>query len=100
MFTHLHPIGTFSMASQSVLTQGKRARKATVTQAISTQDTAQGNAAPTDHAAHTTTATGGPTMVSFPYEFPKPGRYRIWVQVKGGGDVLTGVFDAEVRPSG
>ena len=34
--------------------------------------------------------------LSFPYEFPKPGRYRIWVQIKAGGKVHTGVFDAEV----
>jgi hypothetical protein len=34
---------------------------------------------------------------AFPYEFPKPGRYRIWVQFKPAGTVLTGVFDADVR---
>jgi hypothetical protein len=38
---------------------------------------------------------GGGT-ISFPYEFPKPGRYRLWVQVKTGGKVQTGVFDTEV----
>ncbi len=35
--------------------------------------------------------------VSFPYGFPTAGRYRIFVQMKHGGTVETGVFDAEVK---
>jgi len=34
---------------------------------------------------------------SFPYAFPRAGRYRLWVQVKRQGRILTGVFDTEVR---
>jgi hypothetical protein len=37
------------------------------------------------------------STVEFPYGFPSPGRYRIFVQMKHGTTVETGVFDAEVR---
>lgn len=38
-----------------------------------------------------------PATVSFPYGFPSPGRYRIFIQMKHSGTVETGVFDAEVK---
>ncbi len=38
-------------------------------------------------------------LVEFPYGFPTGGRYRIFVQMKHGKTVETGVFDAEVKPA-
>ncbi len=35
--------------------------------------------------------------VSFPYGFPAPGHYRIFIQMKHGQTVETGVFDANVQ---
>ena len=34
--------------------------------------------------------------VSFPYGFPKAGEYRLFVQMKRGGTIETGVFDTQV----
>ncbi len=42
-------------------------------------------------------AGGLPAEVSFPYGFPKPGTYRIFVQMKRGGQVLTGAFTTKVE---
>jgi hypothetical protein len=73
VFTHLHPVGTISMAAQSLFIRNERP------------------AAPV-----------GPLEpaeeVIFPYAFPRPGDYRLWVQVRVAGRVLTGVFDVRVEP--
>lgn len=81
VFVHLHPVGSFSMAAQEAF-----AKKEMGTM---------------DHAGHAMPGMSGPPVheVTFPYEFPQPGRYRLWVQVKSGGAVQTGAFDAEVRPA-
>jgi len=38
-----------------------------------------------------------PPEVRFPYGFPQPGDYRIFVQIKRAGRVETGTFDAHVK---
>jgi hypothetical protein len=45
------------------------------------------------HAMH----SGMPAEVSFPWGFPQPGGYRIFVQVKRAGKVETGIFDTRVE---
>jgi hypothetical protein len=99
VFVHLHPQGTISMSAQALL--AARARQldastrapATGRDAVTTMRTMTGHAMAPMPAAAPGSASG---EVSFPYQFPEPGRYRIWVQVKSAGQVLTGVFDVEV----
>ena len=86
VFVHLHPMGSINMAAQQVFAKKEME--------------AGGDMAGMDHSAHMGHGQPTASVVSFPYEFPRPGRYRIWVQVKRAGRVLTGVFDAEVRESG
>jgi hypothetical protein len=37
------------------------------------------------------------STVSFPYGFPSAGTYRVFIQMKHGSTVETGVFDAKVQ---
>jgi len=71
VFTHLHPAGSISMAAQQLL------------------DPLGAQAA--------TRPEAGAREVRFPYAFPQAGDYRLWVQVRVNGRVLTGVFDVQVQ---
>jgi hypothetical protein len=88
VFIHLHPMGTISLASQEAFNlqqQGDMAPGA-IGSRIAAHDSSM--------AAMTHPFPSG--QVSFPYAFPKPGHYRIWVQVKRHGEVQTAAFDARV----
>jgi hypothetical protein len=91
VFIHLHPMGTVSAAAQATFTL--RRQGDTATGAIGPRIAAQDSAM----ATMTHSFPGG--RIAFPYAFPQPGRYRIWVQVKRGGRVQTAAFDALVRPA-
>lgn len=89
VFAHLHPLGTISMASQLVYelrqpgdtTPGALARRVAAFEQ-------QGQARMTKMAL--------PDTVRIPYVFPRDGHYRLWVQVRRHGQVLTGAFATDV----
>ena len=84
VFVHLHPLGTISTAAQRALSAGV--------------DADAGDPG-TTHGAHDAAAGAG-NVVTFPYAFPQPGSYRIWVQVRIDGAVRTGAWDVQVEEPG
>jgi hypothetical protein len=88
VFTHLHPLGTISMAAQSILS-----RRDSI-------PTPEGVSSQPQPPTPSHVSTGPLNEVAFPYAFPRAGDYRLWVQVRTGARVLTGVFDVTVHPAG
>jgi hypothetical protein len=78
VFAHVHPAGSVPMAALMLLEK---------------QSKTDSNAHPPKmHEAEMR------SEVTFPYGFPQPGDYRLFVQIKRAGQVQTGVFDAHVEP--
>ena len=85
VFVHLHPMGTITVASQQAFMA--RDRGDTTANGRVTLDTTHGT-----HASATSSAGDLSDAVEFPYEFPRSGDYRLFVQVKRDGTILTGAF--------
>ena len=80
VFVHMHPTGTISMASQMLFER---------------------QAGEMDHSMHGQmqgNENQKGTVTFPPFEFSEAGDYRIWIQVKVGGKVLSGYFDMKVNP--
>ncbi|MEO8576869.1 MAG: hypothetical protein ABI556_09225 [Gemmatimonadales bacterium] len=87
VFVHLHPMGTISMASQMAFEMRDKG------------DSIRGRLGARVSEAEATAMSHAKVQsnrVSFPYAFPKQGSYRVWVQVKRGGKILTAAFDTNV----
>jgi hypothetical protein len=77
-FAHTHPDGSAAMPAMMLAENSTAA--------------ALGGTATMNMATAPLTST-----IEFPYGFPSHGRYRIFIQMKHGDTVETGVFDAEVH---
>ena len=85
VFAHVHPAGTLSMAvahQLAVAAEGDAGGKAA--------DVNCGDLSAVPAEVAEALSRGG--EVSFPYVFPQPGNYRIWIQVRTEGKIRTGAF--------
>lgn len=112
VFAHVHPSGTVSMAALMMAAAQNQPNSA-ASQAIAAIPEMEDEDTPTDKdrgaekladsmAGMNMPGSAGPSSmlpnaVGFPYGFPTPGAYRIFVQMKHGGTVETGSFDACAR---
>jgi hypothetical protein len=81
VFVHLHPAGSVSMAAQEVFALRDRGDTTPAGHVRVPSDSMVQHSAPTA------------SDFSFPYVFPRSGAYRVWVEIRRAGRVLTGVFD-------
>lgn len=107
VFVHLHPAGTVSLAAVETFAlrqpgdtvRGLLGARLTALEKGSGERGAVPDRATPMPGVHRGEPLPAPGSLSFPYAFPKQGPYRLWVQVKRSGRILTGVFDVEVRPA-
>ena len=92
VFAHVHPSGSVSMAALDIAQAGIGGSAPSDSGMSPMQMQSMGSmAGMAMHGEHVD------SEISFPYGFPKPGRYRVFVQVKRAGRVETGVFDTNVQ---
>ena len=85
VFIHLHPSGTGAMASEVAFVLRDRG------------DTTPDGRLRLSDAPMTMGAEQAISELSFPYAFPSPGRYRVWVQLRIRGRVRTAAWDVAVK---
>jgi hypothetical protein len=85
VYVHLHPMGTVTSAAREVFAARDRG-----------DTTEAGRVRVEDHSAHVAVADTMPATTEFPYAFPRDGSYRVFVQVKRDGRILTAGFAVTV----
>jgi len=87
-FAHTHPDGSAAMPAVMLAAASTAASEPSAASKMLDMSSMAMSAAPSEPISST---------VEFPYGFPSPGRYRIFIQIKHANTVETGVFDVEVH---
>jgi hypothetical protein len=115
VYIHLHPAGSYSMASQKALLDRMAFHEPLdkylpqprvfadsvdhfMTRLNAMPEADRSKLLMVNMPDRAQTKAGGMAhQVSFPYTFPQPGKYRIWIQAKRNGVILNSAFDAVVK---
>ena len=117
VYIHLHPVGTYSMAAQQSmqnriadttkiyrLTTSPKIFRDSIDRYVASLKAMTPSERDqllmqtmTGMNAHEMGSMKHENRIVFPYAFPKEGQYRIFLQIKRNGQVLTGIFDAIVK---
>ncbi|MFP5079485.1 hypothetical protein [Pedobacter sp. JCM 36344] len=115
VYIHLHPTGSFSMGSQKALLDRIAFRQSLekylpppivfadsvnrLVASLEAMDENERNVILMAGMKHDSIESGTHHMeeISFPYTFPQPGNYRIWIQIKRNSKILNCAFDAVVK---
>jgi hypothetical protein len=96
VFAHLHPSGNFSMAAQMYF-DTKLTKETGVICSPSMANMPGMHTSPTSGTLPNAPVSGASSTISLPYQFPTPGDYRVWVQIKIAGQIKTAIFATMVK---
>lgn len=94
VFAHLHSNGSFSMAAQQALAAIERGDTVASRRDNIPRPRLDTGSPAAEHAAH----LRAPGRLEFPFAFPQPGRYMVWVQFRRGGAIYTTAWLVCVAP--
>jgi hypothetical protein len=95
-YVHLHPMGSMSMATKQAFDLRNRG-DTTLEGALNVPHVMDMNTKSRARSPRPVAEPDLPGRFSFPFAFPKPGRYRMWVQVRKDGRVQTADYEVTVR---
>ena len=95
-FAHTHPDGSAAMPALMLANKGSNSSTSDMSMDGMSMSGMANTSAMDMSAMHKSTESVSST-VAFPYGFPSAGSYRVFIQMKHGSTVETGVFDARVQ---
>jgi hypothetical protein len=94
VFAHIHPEGSVPMAALMLLQKPQVSADGSNATAANTVPASDMSSMP--KMSHQSSTFTTPNEITFPYGFPRPGDYRLFLQTKRAGHIETAIFDAHI----